>query len=177
MRMRRPRGGPRSCGRARGLRPEGSSDPNARPACLHATGFHPQRSPVFIGTAAPAIVRTDAVKRPHGAVIPAQAGIQRSALRVHPPAHVIIELRRIRQEEGPWAQPEVGLIGTDLKHFWIPACAGMTSGGRCGMTADCQGSGDRPSAHESRLTLRGFVSSSAENWGSLGNGQWATDLR
>ncbi len=84
-------------------------------------------------------VRTDAVKRPPGAVIPAQAGIQRSELRVHPPARVIIALKRIREGEGPSAQPEVGLIGTDLKHFWIPACAGMTTGGRRRMTAGCQG--------------------------------------
>ncbi len=97
----------------------------------------PQLFPVSIGLAAPAIVRTSAVKHPYRAVIPAKAGIQHSALRVNPLAHMIIELRSIREGEGPSAQPEVGMIGTALKHFWIPACAGMTIGG-CGMAAGCQ---------------------------------------
>ena len=61
--------------------------------------------------------RAGTAKRPPRAIIPAQAGIQRSELRVHPPARAIIALRSMREGEGPSAQSEVGLIGTDLKNF------------------------------------------------------------
>ena len=92
--------------------------------------FRNSEIPSFHRPWVPVIVRTVAVKRSPRSVIPAQAGIQGSELRDHPPAPVIIELRGIREGEVPSVQAGVGLIGTNLKHFWIPACAGMTIRGR-----------------------------------------------